>query len=128
VDHVILGVGLDIVPIARVAALLSRHGERAAHRLFSVGERADCDGRAEPAQHYAARFAAKEAVLKALGVPPGLRWVEIEVRTANTGRPVLVLSGAAAAAAAERGVGAQHVSLTHAGGMAAAVVVLESGG
>ncbi len=123
----ILGVGLDLVPIARVEAMLARHGRRAAERLFSPGERADCDGRAEPAQHYAARFAAKEAVLKALGVPSGLRWVEIEVRTADRGRPLLILSGAAAAAAARRGVAAQHVSLTHAGGMAAAVVVLESG-
>ena len=123
----ILGVGLDLVPIARVEAMLARHGRRAAERLFSPGERADCDGRAEPAQHYAARFAAKEAVLKALGVPPGLRWVEIEVRTADAGRPLLILSGAAAAAAARRGVAIQHVSLTHAGGMAAAVVVLESG-
>lgn len=123
---VIVGVGLDVVPIARVAAMLARHGARAEERLFSVGERADCQGRAEPAQHYAARFAAKEAALKALGAPPGLKWVEIEVRTADTGRPVLLLWGAAAAAAARRGVSMQHLSLTHAGGIAAAVVVLES--
>jgi holo-[acyl-carrier protein] synthase len=119
--------GLDLVPIARVEAMLARHGRRATERLFSPGERADCDRRAQPAQHYAARFAAKEAVLKALGGPPGLRWVEIEVRSADTGRPLLILSGAAAAAAARRGVVTQHVSLTHAGGMAAAVVVLEGG-
>lgn len=121
----ILGIGLDIVPIARVAALLERHGARAEQRLFSRIERADCEARAEPAQHYAARFAAKEALRKALGGPPGLRWVEIEIHTTDAGRPVLILSGAAAVAAADRGVAAQHVSLTHAGGMAAAVVVLE---
>lgn len=121
----IIGVGLDLVPIARVAGMLERHGGRALARLFSPTEQADCAGRAEPAQHYAARFSAKEAVLKALGAPPGLRWVEMEVRTAEGGRPVLHLSGAAAAAAAARGVDATHVSLTHAGGMAAAVVVLE---
>ncbi|MBC8132226.1 MAG: holo-ACP synthase [Deltaproteobacteria bacterium] len=121
----IIGIGLDIVPIVRVAAMLARHGVRAEQRLFSAAERADCAGRGEPAQHYAARFAAKEAVLKALGGPPGLKWTEIEVRTADSGRPVLLLSGAAAGAAAQRGVVAQHVSLTHAGGMAAAVVVLE---
>jgi holo-[acyl-carrier protein] synthase len=121
----ILGIGLDIVPIARVAALLERHGARAEQRLFSPIERADCQARAEPAQHYAARFAAKEALLKALGGPPGLRWVEIEIHTTDAGRPVLILSGAAAEAAADLGVAAQHVSLTHAGGMAAAVVVLE---
>lgn len=124
----IVGVGLDIVPIARIAALLSRHGERARDRLFSPSERADCERRADPSQHYAARFSAKEAVLKALGAPPGLRWVEMEVRSAPDGRPVLHLSGAAAEAADARGVNTSHVSLTHAGGMAAAVVVLERQG
>lgn len=124
----IAGIGLDVVPIARVASLLARHGARAAHRLFSPGERADCEGRGDPAQHYAARFAAKEAALKALGVPPGLKWTDIEVRTADNGRPVLILSGAAAAAAQQRGVVAHHLSLTHAGGVAAAVVVLERAG
>ena len=126
--HVIIGVGLDVVPIARMAAMLARHGARAVDRLFSPAERADCEGRAEPAQHYAARFAAKEAVLKALGAPPGLRWVEMEVRKSDSGRPVLFLSGAAGATAARRGVRAQHLSLTHAGGIAAAVVVLEGDG
>ena len=123
----IIGIGLDVVPIARMAAMLERHGRRAEQRLFSPDERSDCDRRSEPAQHYAARFAAKEALLKALGAPPGLKWSEIEVRTADTGRPILLLTGAAAAAAAHRRVTSQHVSLTHAGGMAAAVVVLEGG-
>jgi holo-[acyl-carrier protein] synthase len=126
VANVIVGVGLDVVPIARMAAMLARHGARAEGRLFSAGERADCAHRADPAQHYAARFAAKEAVLKALGAPPGLKWTEIEVRTGDGGRPVLRLSGAAAAAATQMSVRAQHVSLTHAAGIAAAVVVLES--
>lgn len=121
----IIGVGLDIVPIARVEALLDRHGARARDRLFSATERADCEARAHPAQHYAARFSAKEAVLKALGAPPGLRWVEMEIHSAPGGRPLLRLSGAAAAAAAAQGVETSHVTLTHAGGMAAAVVVLE---
>jgi holo-[acyl-carrier protein] synthase len=122
----IVGVGLDVVPITRMAGLLARHGERAEARLFSPGERADCVRRAQPAQHYAARFAAKEALLKALGAPPGLRWTEIEVQTTPGGAPALVLSGAAAGAAARRGVVAQHLSLTHAGDIAAAVVVLEA--
>ena len=121
----ILGVGLDVVPISRMAAMLARHGERVERRLFSDGERADCAGRAIPAQHYAARFAAKEATLKALGVPAGLRWVEMEVRSEPGGAPRLILSGEAARAARERGVRHQHLSLTHAGDVAAAVVVLE---
>jgi holo-[acyl-carrier protein] synthase len=124
----IVGVGLDVVPISRMQGLLARHGVRAETRLFSAGERADCAGRAQPAQHFAARFAAKEALLKALGAPPGLRWTEIEIRAAPNGAPALVLSGAAAAAAGRRRVTAQHVSLTHAGDVAAAVVVLESAG
>jgi holo-[acyl-carrier protein] synthase len=121
----IIGIGLDVVPIARMEAMLARHGVRAEERIFTAGERADVAGRAQPAQHFAARFAAKEAVLKALSAPSGLRWVEMEVRSAGDGRPVLLLSGAAAAAAASRGVNAYHLSLTHAGGIAAAVVVLE---
>ena len=123
----IVGIGLDLVPIVRIASMLARHGSRAEERLFSADERADCRARAEPAQHYAARFAAKEATLKALGVPSGLRWTEIEVRRAESGRPLLLLSGAAAEAAARQGVVGHHLSLTHAGGMAAAVVVLEGG-
>ncbi len=125
--YVIVGVGLDVVPIARMATMLARHGARAVERLFSPAEQADCEKRADPAQHYAARFAAKEATLKALGAPRGLRWVEMEVRTEDSGRPTLFLSGAAVAAAVQRGVSGYHVSLTHAGGIAAAVVVLEAG-
>lgn len=121
----ILGLGLDVVPISRMAGVLERHGARATRRLFSTAEQEDCATRGSPAQHYAARFAAKEAVLKALGAPPGLRWCEIEVRSARGGAPVLFLSGAAAEAARRRGVTSQHVSLTHAGDVAAAVVVLE---
>jgi holo-[acyl-carrier protein] synthase len=121
----ILGVGLDLVPISRMATLLARHGTRAERRLFSERERADCADRGLPAQHYAARFAAKEAAAKALGVPAGLRWLDIEVHSLPGGAPVLVFSGVAHAAAARRSVTAQHVSLTHAGDMAAAVVVLE---
>jgi holo-[acyl-carrier protein] synthase len=122
---VILGVGLDVVPISRMAALLERHGGRAVNRLFSAAEQADCATRGAPAQHYAARFAAKEAALKAMGAPPGLRWREIEVRSGPGGAPVLVLSGAASLAARQRGVQGQHLSLTHAGDVAAAVVILE---
>jgi holo-[acyl-carrier protein] synthase len=121
----ILGVGLDVVPIARMADLLARHGARAERRLFSEGERLDCAGRGIPAQHFAARFAAKEAAVKALGGPPGLRWGDIEVRSLPGGAPILLFTGAARTAAVRRGVTAQHVSLTHAGGVAAAVVVIE---
>lgn len=123
----IVGVGLDVVPISRIAGMLSRYGARVEEKLFSKDERAYCAGRGAPAQHFAARFAAKEALLKALGAPPGLRWSEIEVVSGPGGAPTLRLTGAAARAAAERGAVVRHVSLTHAGDVAAAVVVLESG-
>jgi holo-[acyl-carrier protein] synthase len=124
----IVGLGLDVVPISRIASMLARYGARLEEKLFSRDERAYCASRGSPAQHFAARFAAKEALLKALGAPPGLRWQEIEIVSGVGGAPELRLSGAAAQAAAARGVGTHHVSLTHSGDVAAAVVVLESAG
>ena len=124
----IVGLGLDVVPISRIASMLARYGARLEEKLFSTDERAYCTSRGSPAQHFAARFAAKEATLKALGAPPGLRWQEIEVVTGSGGAPVLRLSGAAARAADARGAVVRHVSLTHAGDVAAAVVVMESAG
>jgi holo-[acyl-carrier protein] synthase len=122
----IYGVGIDLTPIDRIERALSRHGDRFERKVFTDGERAYCRGRARPADHFAARFAAKEAWLKALGVPEGLSWHEIEVVIAEGGRPSLSLRGEAARAVAARGVSEKmHLSLTHAGGMAAAVVVAE---
>ena len=123
----IVGLGLDVVPISRIASMLTRYGARLEEKLFSSDE-AYCASRGSPAQHFAARFAAKEATLKALGAPPGLRWQEIEVVSDVGGAPVLRLSGAAARAADARGAVFRHVTLTHAGDVAAAVVVMESAG
>ena len=122
----IVGLGLDVIPISRIATMLARYGARLEERLFTDDERAYCRGRGMPEQHFAVRFAAKEALLKALSAPSGLRWREIEVLPGSGGAPELRLSGAAAEAAASRGVVRRHVSLTHAGDVAAAVVVLES--
>ena len=124
----ILGVGLDLTPIDRIERLLSRYQGRFQEKVFTVAERAYCGGRARPAEHYAARFAAKEAVLKALGVPPGLSWHELEVSSEEGRPPRLLLSGEAARVAAARGVRRVHLSLTHAGGQSAAVVILEADG
>ena len=124
----ILGLGLDLVDIGRVAAVLDRHPARARRRLFTPGEVAYCDRRTEPARHFAARFAAKEAGYKALAGTPAARlisWQDLEVVSDPDGRPRLVLHGAAAARAAELGVRQAHLTLTHADGMAAAVVVLD---
>jgi holo-[acyl-carrier protein] synthase len=127
---VIRGIGLDLVDIDRIARLLGRHPTRARARLFSAGELTYCDARAEPARHFAARFAAKEAAYKALAGSEEARhihWQDIEVANAPLdGRPTLRLHGLAAKRAAELGVSVIHVTLTHSDRMAAAMVVLES--
>jgi len=123
---VIVGVGIDLTPVARMEELVRRWGERIERRLFTDRERAYCRARGLPAEHLAARFAAKEATLKALQVPRGLSWHEMEVVSTAGAAPRLVLAGEAAAAAARLGVMRTHLSLTHAGGQALAVVILEA--
>jgi holo-[acyl-carrier protein] synthase len=120
----ILGVGVDLTPIERLARAMSNHPGRLEARLFTDGERAYCRAKADPMQHFAARFAAKEAILKALGVPDGLRWHELEV-VSDGGAPRISLTGKAAQAAQAAGVRRLHLSLTHAGGQAMAFVVAE---
>ena len=124
----IVGIGLDIEEIPRFARLLARWGERLSRRLFTEGERAYASGRTREASHFAARFAAKEAALKALSVPPGLSWHEIEVVGGGDRPPRLVLRGRALAAAGALGVEHLHLTLTHTDGVAAAVVIAEGGG
>ena len=124
----ILGLGMDVVEIGRIARILDgppRLAERFLARVFTPGERAACDARRDRAAGYAARFAAKEAGYKALSVAPGARWLDFEVERPPASAPVLRLHGAAAAAAEVRGVGRVHLTLTHDGGVAAATVVLE---
>lgn len=121
----ILGVGLDVTPISRIAAVVARHGGRFEQRVFTAAEQQYCRGRATPAQHYAARFAAKEAALKALGAPAGLALRELEVVSAPSGAPSLRLWGRAAAAAGRLGATRFHLTLSHAADLAVAVVVLE---
>lgn len=124
----VLGVGIDIVPVERIASLLERHGERAMRRLFSDGERAFAATQAHPAEPLAARLAAKEAAYKALSgdeTARGIGWREIEVERQADGRPLLQLHGAAAERFRALGGTRCHVSLTHAGGVAAAVVIIE---
>jgi holo-[acyl-carrier protein] synthase len=122
---VILGVGIDLTPISRMAEAIARHAGRFEARLFTAGELADCRVSPEPAQHFAARFAAKEAAVKACPPLRGQRWHDVEVVREPDGRPRLRLHGAAAEAAARIGVARLHVSLTHAGDSAVAVVVAE---
>ena len=121
----IRGLGIDMVLIHRIERLIQRFGDRFVQRIFSPREQAHCARYGKPAQHLAARFAAKEAMLKALGVPRGLRWHELEVVSSPSGEPRIELCGAAARAATERGISALYLSLTHEGDTAAAVVVAE---
>ncbi len=123
----IVGLGIDLMEVARMAKALDAHGERLEERIFTPGERADCRGRADRMQALAARFAAKEAGLKALGTgwAGGLGFLHLEVVRTGSGKPELRLHGPAAERARLLGVVQAHVSLTHQRGMAAAVVVLE---
>jgi holo-[acyl-carrier protein] synthase len=114
------GVGIDLIEIERVERALERR-PALGERVFSEAERAFAASRARPAQHLAARFAAKEAALKSLGIA-GLRLHEVEVVGGGDEAPRLELRGRAAEVAAERGVELE-LSLTHSREIAAAVVV-----
>ncbi len=123
----VVGVGIDLVDVARVELLLARHPDRAVARLLTDSERAYCFSQAGPAAHVAARLAAKEAAFKALaagGDTAYLAWREFEVTRRPDGTPELVLHGGALETANRLGVSAALVSLTHTPGQAAAVVVL----
>jgi holo-[acyl-carrier protein] synthase len=121
----ILGVGVDVCEVRRMRQALARAAFR--RRVFDAVETRDCERRARREEHYAARFAAKEAFFKALGSgwAKGLAWADVAVRSADGGAPSLRLGGAAARRARDLGVVRSHVSLTHSGDYAVAVVVLE---
>ena len=116
----IVGVGIDVVEIARFRQALDRT-QGLADRLFCERERG------LPMRSLAARFAAKEALAKALGAPRGLSWTDAEVVTGPDGRPELEVSGTVADAAVRRGIRRWHVSLSHDGDLATAVVIAEGG-
>lgn len=114
-----MGIGIDVVDVQRFGESLARTPSIRG-RLFTDVEAA------KPLASLAARFAAKEALAKALGAPAGLHWTDAEVHTDETGKPSLALSGSVATRAAELGVRRTHVSLSHDAGIASAVVILES--
>ncbi|WP_405613589.1 holo-ACP synthase [Streptomyces sp. NBC_01511] len=120
----IIGVGIDVAEIERFAASMERTPAMA-ERLFSQRELLLPGGERRGIASLAARFAAKEALAKALGAPGGLRWTDAEVYVEETGQPRLRVRGTVAARAAELGVRAWHVSLSHDAGIASAVVIAE---
>jgi holo-[acyl-carrier protein] synthase len=115
----VVGIGVDAVLVERFIASLART-PGLEERLFTAAER----GR--PDESLAARFAAKEAVAKAIGAPKGLSWHDVEVHSEEGGRPRLSVTGAVADAATALGIARWHLSLSHDGGMAVAMVVAES--
>jgi holo-[acyl-carrier protein] synthase len=120
----VVGIGIDVVPVERFAAALRRTPSLAG-RLFTPAERVLPDGEPRRAESLAARFAAKEALAKALGAPGGMAWTDAEIHTDDDGRPYLEVTGTVAARADQLGVQHWHVSLSHDGGIASAVVVAE---
>jgi holo-[acyl-carrier protein] synthase len=115
----VIGVGIDVVDIERFGVSLDRTPGLSA-RLFTPAEAS------RPLASLAARFAAKEALAKALGAPVGMSWHDAEVVSESSGRPLFEMRGSVLARADELGVASVHLSLSHDAGVASAVVVLES--
>jgi holo-[acyl-carrier protein] synthase len=124
----IVGSGIDIAEVLRIAEAIQRHGQRFLHRVFTEGEIAYCDSKANRIERYAARFAAKEAGMKALGTGwnHGVRWRDVEVCRQPGGRPTLTFHGRAAEFAAKLGTKNVALSLSHTAEQAIAQVILES--
>lgn len=123
----LIGTGIDVVEIGRIAASIERYGERFLRRVFTAGEIAYCQRKKNCAESYAARFAAKEAAAKALGtgIQHGVTWTELEVRRAPGRRPTLHFSGRALEMATRLRVTHVSLSLTHSRTVAIASVMLE---
>lgn len=109
------GIGIDVVEVERIAAAIERHGEAFASRLFTQAERDYCSSNTMPAPHYAARFAAKEAVSKALGTGIGshANWLDLEISHDAYGAPKILLHGQAAHYAETQGITEIQISLSH---------------
>ena len=124
----IVGLGLDIAEVDRMEAAIGRHGAPFLERLFTPQEVAYCESHKNRFERYAARFAAKEAAMKALGTGwhGGVRWRDIEVTNEASGRPTLHLEGVAAEFADRLGVKTISLSITHSGNLALAQVIFEN--
>jgi holo-[acyl-carrier protein] synthase len=119
----LIGIGVDLCDVERMRAALSRTPTMR-DRLFTSDEQAYCDLRRDPTERYAARFAAKEAVLKAMGLGLGAcGWREIEVARAESGAPSVVLHGRARTLADERGIRSWRLTMTHTHRLAEAIAV-----
>jgi len=124
----IVGSGIDITEVPRIAATIERFGHRFVERVLTSEEIRYCESKANKAERYAARFAAKEAGMKAIGTGWyfGVRWQDIEVQRARGGRPTILFHGKAGEFFARLGAVRAHLSLTHTKEFAMAQVLLES--
>ncbi len=123
----IVGTGIDIAEVPRIAAAIEKHGQRFLRRVFTENEIRYCESKANRIERYAARFAAKEAALKAIGTGwrHGVAWTDIEVRREPGGRPTIAFSGKAAEFATRMKVKRAALSLSHTKEQAVASVILE---
>lgn len=124
----IVGLGLDIAEIDRIEAAIKRHGAPFLERIYTANEVAYCEKHKNKYERYAARFAAKEAAMKALGTgwSNGVRWRDIEVVRAASGKPSLHLEGKAGEVAMKLGVKNIALTITHSGNLALAEVIFEN--
>ena len=123
----IIGTGVDVVEIARFRKVLERLKDRFIFRVFTSGEQQFCSAHRDPAPHYAARFAAKEALFKALGTgwARGVTWLDVEVLRERQDAPFMVLHGEAQRLSESMGTRKIHLSLSHSEQWAVAMVILE---
>ena len=126
----IVGIGIDLVDCARIESSIARFGDRFLHRVFTQGEIAYSQSMKFPARHFAARFAAKEALSKAFGTGIGksMAWRDLDVRKKESGEPYVVLSGGAERMARERKVEKIWISLSHTETIGMATIILEGNG
>jgi holo-[acyl-carrier protein] synthase len=124
----IVGTGIDIAEVQRIREAIERHGERFVRRIFTEGEIRYCDSKANRIERYAARFAAKEAAMKALGTGwnHGVRWQDVEVSRQPGSRPTITFHGKAAEVAKKLGATNVALSLSHTAEQAIAEVILEA--
>ena len=123
----ILGTGTDIIEVLRIAQMIERHGELFLGRVYTENEIAYCSASKAANQHYAGRWAAKEAVLKALGTGwrRGISWRDIEIRNEPGGAPKVLLRGGARDVLVQTGIQIMHVSISHCRNYATATAIAE---
>ena len=123
----IIGIGTDIVEVIRIESMLGEHGESFVEKIFTVEEKDESAKRSDPAQYFAGRWAAKEALSKALGCGFGAKcsWKDIVILNAPNGKPEMTLYGNALRTSQELGVSSIHLSISHEKHYACASVVME---